>query len=544
MEYIHPLDCKASDLPERFTYPFRYEAHPLCRRAAQIVQLRPELAALNEGKMFGVLVCRRDDAVYFLAAYSGQLNGNYAHPWFVPPVLDYLQPNGYFLTQQQHIISFNQRVNKILHSSDYQNALQLRQKLLSERQQAIDAARQAYIRGKQERDAARLNGTSGSSSDKTLILQSQHQRADIRRATRLHEEALKQIQSKLDAYDSELQELRNQHRHLSEALQQWLFDNTRLLNAEGNQLSVTQIWARRAASTNSNSPIPSGAGECCAPKLLHAAYSEGLQPIAMAEFWCGPSSADGLRHTGEFYPACQRKCRPILQHMMHGLNVMPDPAIHYDTPTEPLSIIWQDSHLAAIYKPTGWLSIPGTDNQPNVLDEARRIWPEAQGSIIVHRLDQDTSGIMLIAKTARDHNLLQRQFERREVSKRYVAILEQQPAALQRPGDETIISLPLSPCRDDLPRQHVDLTHGHEATSRIRLLSASPQEVRVEMFPLTGRTHQLRLHAASQQGLNAPIRGDRLYGHIADRLYLHAEEICFHHPATGEMMSLSVPCPF
>ena len=316
-------------------------------------------------------------------------------------------------------------------------------------------------------------------------------------------------------------------------MQDWLFDQFVFLNGLGEKRGLKEIFVDRHF-------IPSGAGECCAPKLLQTAYQLGLKPLAMAEFWWGTSAPDHYREPGAFFPACHSKCRPILGHMLQGLDVEADPADHYEQALKPVQVLWEDEYLAVIAKPEGWCSIPGRSDQANLFDEAQRLWPGIEGSVIVHRLDQDTSGVMVLAKTARVHHILSQQFEYREVKKRYVALLSKRPT----PGERGVINLPLAPDLENLPKQRVDRERGKEAITAYEVLGVEAKGVRIAFYPQTGRTHQLRVHAASPEGLNAPIVGDRLYGHIENRLYLHAEAIDFIHPVTRKPMHFELPAPF
>ena len=537
--YLHPLNAVGTTCPAAFTFPFRYEPHPLCMLAAEIVQQKLSEMHVDEGKMYGVIVVRSSEGLAFIAAYSGQLGGSYSHPWFAPPIVDYLAPESYFQKEQAQIVELNHRIDKLATSSERQHLVDKLSALEQERDQAIDRAKRIYAEAKARREAARHNNTANT---ETFIRESQRQKADIHRAKLLHAEAIEQTRQQLAAIDVHIQALRQERKRRSEDLQQWLFDQFDLLNAAGEHKKLTDIFtADNSSCQESSTGIHSGAGECCAPKLLQAAYSLGLKPLAMAEFWWGPS-IDG-RQQGIFYPACQRKCRPILGHMLQGLNVEADPAAYYNKVKEPLSIIWQDDDVAVICKPTGWLSVPGKTPHPNVLDEAHRLWPNIEGPVIVHRLDQDTSGLMLIAKTLRAYHALQHQFESHTIKKRYVALLEHEPAMQQG-----TISLPISPDYDDLPRQRIDHEHGAEAITNYEVLGKTNIEgqdlTRVAFYPHTGRTHQLRLHAASPLGLNSPILGDRLYGRLAARLYLHAEQITFCHPITGETLTFNQPPEF
>lgn len=569
--YLHPLSDEREALPRLFTFPFRYTPHPLCARAARLVtdKLRemgrgPSPTHVKEGKMYGVLVGRFEGEIrmkneeirdkneetgdengeirdkngekrlYFLAAYSGQLRGSYDHPWFVPPVVDYLAPESHFQQEQKEIAGLSHRMEALRESTERRDWQQQVAQLKREKEAAVAAARQAYAEGKARRET--LRATLDPEAQAALIRESQQQKADIQRAKQLHKQEIAALEARLAAHNATLHALFEERKQRSEALQQWLFRQFDFLNARGERKNLTEIF-------DSESRIPSGAGECCAPKLLQTAYQLGLQPLAMAEFWWGPSNPGHYHEPGAFFPACHSKCRPILAHMLQGLAVEPDPAEHYEQTMQPVRIVWEDEYLAIIYKPEGWCSIPGKSHQANLLDEAHRLWQAISGSVIAHRLDQDTSGVMVLAKNAQVHRALGQQFERRQVQKRYVALLEGQVEAANG-----CIDLPIGPDLEDMPHQRVDHENGKEAVTRYEVQGVEEKDgqtvTRVCFYPQTGRTHQLRVHSASPEGLNAPILGDRLYGHVADRLYLHAEALSLIHPVTHERMHFEQPAPF
>lgn len=534
--YLHTLAWDGEALPAQFTYPFRYTPHPLCVKAAAIVQERLKEMGVEEGKMYGVLVARQEGKLVFLAAYSGQLSRSYAHPWFVPPVVDYLDPECHFQKEQAEIVKMSRRIEAMRRSEEIQQ--------LKERLETLQREREECIGKAVEVRKTRISEMADTQPSDSIRLR-QYLKAEIHRAKQLHKDEIAAIEGQLAAHNEAIHSCVEERKRRSEALQEWLFNAFSMLDANGSSKTLTEIWntgETRLSSSARRALIPSGAGECCAPKLLQAAYRLGLKPLAMAEFWWGPSTPGYYKQAGAFYPACHNKCRPILGHMLHGLNVEPDPAEHYEQAVKPLRVVWEDAYLAVIEKPEGWCSIPGKSDQANIFDEALRRWPNIEGSIIAHRLDQDTSGVMVIAKTARAHRALSQQFERREVEKRYVALLSRTPA----PGrqGEGLLSLPLSPDLEDMPRQRVDREHGKEAVTRYETVGRTGEATRVLFYPQTGRTHQLRVHAAVPEGLNAPIVGDRLYGQVADRLYLHAEAITFTHPITGERMHFEVKAPF
>lgn len=528
--FVHPLAHGTEEWPTAFTFPFRYTPHPLCQRAALIVQDKLREMGVTEGKMYGVLVVRRGAGLYFLAAYSGQMLGSYNHSWFVPPVVDYLDPDCYFQKEQGEIVEMGRRIEKIRSSEERKTWQERLAQLTAERDSAVAEAKRVYNEGKE----------AGAELDPDYIRLRQFQKANIQRAKRMHRDEIVELEGRLAAINAQAHELYEMRRQRSEALQDWLFEQFVFLNGRGERMGLKEIFSRRA--------IPSGAGECCAPKLLQAAYQLCLEPLAMAEFWWGTSKPDHYREPGAFFAACHNKCYPILGHMLKGLNVEPDPAIHYEQVLGRIEVVWEDEHLAVVNKPNGWCSIPGRSDQANLFDEAHRMWPDIEGSIVVHRLDQDTSGLMVIAKNVRTHRSLSIQFERREVKKRYVAILD---VKNERIGNEKctfpssgVIQLPIGPDLDNMPRRRVDWEHGKEAVTLYEVLGEEERGVRVAFYPQTGRTHQLRIHSASPEGLNAPIVGDRLYGQVADRLYLHAEAIDFEHPVTNERMHFEVKTRF
>ena len=433
---LHPLHTDIAK-PERFTWPFCYEPHPLCLLACE--EVKQEIIRINpaEGKMFGVLVVESEGELEFLAAYSGLLEGRNDWDYFVPPVFDAQQPDGYFKQKEREI------------------------------------------------------------------------------------------------------SLSAEHKEMSQELQLWLFRQYRMLNAKGEERDLVEIWRDYHANPKIQKKFPlppGGTGDCCAPKLLQYAYKNNLKPICMAEFWWGPSPQSEIRHHGEFYPACRGKCKPVLTWMMQGLDVDPDPEasgfLH-----QGIEIVYEDDAIAAVYKPAGMLSVPGKADDYSVDTWAKERW---QDSMLPHRLDLLTSGIMLVAKTTEAYHHLQDQFAARTVKKKYLAVVEGRVK-----NEHGIIDLPLNSDPLNRPRQIVDLENGKRAITEYRLQDTAEWEGKavtlLALYPHTGRTHQLRMHCAHQLGLGCPIVGDELYGHKADRLYLQAESIAFVHPATGKRLHLFCP---
>ena len=280
---------------------------------------------------------------------------------------------------------------------------------------------------------------------------------------------------------------------------------------------------------------PAAAGECAAPKLLQYAFQNDLEPICMAEFWWGDSPKSEVRKHGQFYPACTGKCEPILGHMLQGFELNENLLLKQNSTVEELEILYQDDDLVVINKPEEFLSVPGIEIKDSVYLRIKHQFPLATGPIIVHRLDMSTSGILVLALNKESHKLLQQQFIKRKVQKRYIALLD---GNIER--DYGFIDLPLRVDLDDRPRQMVCYEHGKKAQTKYEVITRKSNKTLVYFYPITGRTHQLRMHASHRLGLNAPIIGDDLYGKKANRLHLHAESLEFTHPKTKELMKFQV----
>lgn len=513
-------------LPVLFTWPFHYVPHPLCRMAAAEVQRyiasrsdwREEL---QQGKMFGVLVARdREGEIGFLAAFSGNLGGTNRHAYFVPPVYDMLRPDGPFRRGEIEISALNRRIAEAEHSDGIMRAKAEMEEARRQEREQIATAKAAIREAKAQRDALRAAGADPG----PLILESQRERADLQRLKRRMHEAVEQAEARYNVLQAEIDAIRHKRHSRSAALQMELFARFRVLNARGEERNLCELFAPTAQQTP-----PAGAGECAAPKLLQYAYTNGLKPLAMAEFWWGGSSAGEVRRHGEFYPACTGKCKPILTHMLQGLDVEPNPLLEI-RPPDP-RIVWEDEWLAVIDKPSGMLSVEGKSGVRSVAEWAHEKWPDATGPVIVHRLDQSTSGLMVIAKNKEAHAALQSQFIHRTVKKLYTALLD---GRLEQ--TEGRISLPLKLDYENRPRQMI-AADGRSAVTLYRVAGYEDGRTRILFQPLTGRTHQLRVHAAAAEGLGCPIAGDDIYGRGGRRLCLHASRLDFDHPALGSRMT-------
>lgn len=546
---IHPLN---TDLPRPTTLnnPFCYEPDPLCLLSAEQVkaylQSRQDWQQeVTAGKMFGVLVCEDSKGeLGFLAAYSGQIGGREDWPWFVPAVFDYLQPDGYFKCEEAAITAINHRIATLESSNDHVSAKANLARLQNLAATEIDA----YKAMMREAKARRHQTASDSSPIDTsaLIRESQFQKAELHRLKQRWQQRLSEAEAPVRAFDDELNAMRRERKQRSDALQRWLFDQFNMLNATGEERTLTDIFK----DTPQQLP-PSGSGECCAPKLLQYAFLHHLRPLCMAEFWQGQSPKMEVRHHDHYYPACRGKCKPILEWMLKTLphplseregSIYPHKQWSYKdlvieelhTPLSPREEAG-DSLLLVINKPAGLLSVPGKSDAPSVESLLRERYGEVY---IVHRLDMDTSGLMVVALKTEAYHHLQRQFLARSIYKRYIALLD---GIVEGRGT---ISLPLRPDLDDRPRQLVDKEYGKAAVTDYEVLAIEDGHTRIALTPHTGRTHQLRVHCAHQEGLATPIVGDNLYGKAADRLCLHAETLSFDHPITNERLTFQQPPEF
>ena len=527
-------------LPDKFTYPFHYTPHPLCVMAADEVQVYLQHQAqwqdeLQQGKMFGVLIVQtKEGEIGYLAAFSGILAGKNIHPYFVPPIYDLLQPDGFFKKEEEHISAINHRIRELEEDTSYQKCRQALEEETARCSQLLSQAKAKLKAAKELRDCRRQTEQLSESEQAAMIRESQFQKAELKRLERSLKEHLSSLQKETDTYVSQIEALKNERKSRSATLQQQLFEQFRLLNARGEVKDLCSIFAHTVHKIP-----PAGAGECAAPKLLQYAYFHHYRPVAMAEFWWGDSPKAEIRHHGHYYPACKGKCEPILGHMLQGLEVEENPLLEDNHRTTVLDIIYEDDYLLIVNKPAGMLSVPGKETADSVYSRIRHLYPDATGPLVVHRLDMATSGLLLIAKTKEVHQNLQAQFSNRSIKKRYTALLEGIVS-----DEEGTIDLPLCLNPLDRPRQIVDKEHGKPAITRYRVLARTESQTLVTFYPLTGRTHQLRVHSAHSLGLHCPIKGDELYGSKADRLYLHAEFLEFTHPVSKEKVTIEVKADF
>ena len=595
-------------LPEKFTYPFHYTPHPLCVLAAEevkeyIASRKEWQEELASGKMFGVLIVQTDNGITnneenqigYLAAFSGNLDGKNLHPYFVPPVYDLLQPEGFFKIEEEQISAINIRIRELENSGSY---LDSKEKWKIETEQAKAVLNQAKAELKMAKEAREIRRQSSpelsGEEQASLIRESQYQKAEYKRLEKEWKKRLEELETEVRHFDIEIERLKTERKERSAALQRKLFEQFRMLNAQGEVKDLYTIFEQTVQKVP-----PAGAGECALPKLLQYAYLHQLKPLAMAEFWWGDSPKNEIRHHGYYYPSCKGKCEPILQHMLQGLEIDENPLLNPVHEEEELEIVFEDEWLLVVNKPAGMLSVPGkAEDRDSVYHRLKKKYPEATGPMIVHRLDMATSGLLLVAKTKEVHQDLQAQFANRSIKKRYVAVLDgaiikteketkpiaekailiakntvstKKTAKAERTGSTGRIELPLCLNPLDRPRQMVSSEHGKEAITEYQIISESERitsesentfnesnridesersinesrkYTRIVFYPLTGRTHQLRVHAAHPEGLGCPILGDELYGKKADRLYLHAEYIEFRHPIYGDILCIQKEADF
>ena len=583
---LHSIDqvlLSGIDIPERMNNPLDYQPHPLCIAAckelqAYLSQREDWREEIGKGKMFGVLIVENTQPepdtpkIGYLAAYSGQIGGRSDWDDFVPAVFDYLQPDGYFKTHEAEISGINQSIKQLEGNEHMKEAKSLILQLQEERKRTIATYQEKMKEAKAKRDARREAGNLTPEEEAEMVKESQFMKAELRRLKKSLSEKTS-LETEYEAYQADILSLKQLRKTLSDALQQWLFSQFQMQNHEGESKDLLEIFRDAALrdypqATIATSRIaalkmvpPAGSGECCEPKLLQYAYLHGYKPLQMAMFWWGESPKEEIRHHLQFYPACNGKCKPILHWML------PDRVFDSKiAEKQALETLYEDDQLAVIYKPSGLLSVPGKDSsQPSVYSIMRKKYPAASSPLIVHRLDMATSGLMIIAKTDFAYHRLQKEFLHHRVQKKYIAIIgcKDQEACdkiwekakkeeLKEEGKSSIsaekqkISLPLMPDYLDRPRQIVNHEQGKEAITEYEVLDRiDATHLRLALYPKTGRTHQLRVHCAHHEGLNAPILGDPLYGNEkASRLHLHAEEITFEHPLTGKEINIKREADF
>jgi len=539
LHYFQPEPDK-TELPTRFNNPFDNRPHPLAIRAANQLQkhldqtpvLSGKLSGEDCGKMFGVLVVTNGSGkTGYLASFSGMLNQQWIVPGFVPPVFDIEQQMVFLREGEAQLLEISTSIDKYLSNPARLEVIQQISNLKQQSEEELSALKQLNQDNKKLRHSKRAVTHIEDKLLHELSLSSQQDKRAYKELKLYWREKLQQLKDQLDSnFENELNRQKVARKQLSQSLHTQVFESYQLQNILGEEASIKSLFEGKAP--------PGGTGDCAAPKLFQFAFQNKLRPLALAEFWYGGSPTGGVRHHGNIYPPCRGKCHPILPFMLKGLELESDLPVITDAGLQP-DIIFEDADIVVLNKPVGLLSIPGKTQDYSVSSWLANRYPEADGPLLVHRLDMATSGLLLAAKNAQAHKILQQQFIARSVGKRYVAILSKPIEA-----DVKIIDLPLRVDLDDRPRQMVCYKYGKNAITQLKVLSSDDHTCRVYFYPLTGRTHQLRVHAAHSRGLAAPIVGDALYGVAAERMMLHADRLSFDHPQTGKRMTVEVEVPF
>ena len=542
------------EVPYKFTFPFYYEPHPLTLVATKELQeyLEKQTDFKHEfglkdtelknaiGKMFGVLVVKKtDNSLGYLAAFSGKLADKSLPDKFVPPIFNMRTEGSFYIQGEKKIEKFGAEIQLLKKDENYLSLKKSLKKLSKKIEEDLAAQRKKMKTSKlsrrlQKKEArANLDAANFNILNKKLIQESYNDQFYYKELQEYYSYKIEESKTLLADFENKIIGLMALRKKTSAILQNTLFEKYQFLNQQKETKGILDIF------NNPSSRPPAGAGDCSAPKLLQYAFQHELTPVAMAEFWWGISPNSEVRKHKNFYPSCQSRCKPILNHMLKGIE-MDENLIHKTlSKNQELKIVFEDDDLIIVNKPPEFLSVPGKEIKDSVYTRIKQKYPEATGPLIVHRLDMSTSGIIVLTKTKEANKILQAQFIKRTVKKRYVALLSGKLSKKQG-----VIKLPLRLDLDDRPRQLVDFINGKEAETNWNVISQNDTHTRVHFYPITGRTHQLRVHAAHKEGLNTPIKGDDLYGNKQDRLYLHAEFIEFTHPTSRNKISFTVPADF
>lgn len=524
--FFYPLiNTNNVQAPSEFTFPFYYVPHELALTACSELQyfleqnqkswnhnfgLSPNKKLLSVGKMFGILVVENEfNEIGYLRAHSGELIDT-SLAGFVPPIFSDKADSS--LVDEVDDMSSNIKQLSI----DLKDLTKELKSIESRNYQLLKKQRVHMKSLKLIRDEKRKS-ISSPDDLRSLELESIEQKKILKSLKESLNIALDPLQLKQAALTEQINLLNTTRKNLLNKYQDEKYGNVYLSNYSGRKKSLREIF--------SNSPrekIPMGSGHCAAPKLLQFAYQNKFKPLALAEFWWGESPIAEVRTHKNIYPACNSRCKPILTFMLEGLKVEENPLLINHGKEHQIEIVYEDDHILIINKPPGLLSVPGKSINDSVQSRLKKLYPT---STIVHRLDQETSGLMVLSLSTKSLKSLQKQFINKLIQKKYIAILIGKVA--QKKG---VINLPLRGDYDDLPRQIVCDVHGKEAITEYEVLSVSGDQTRIALKPITGRSHQLRVHCAHAKGLGIAILGDTIYGVKDKRLFLHAKEIKLTHP--------------
>jgi tRNA pseudouridine32 synthase/23S rRNA pseudouridine746 synthase len=539
-----PLEVdNLDDIPSKINYPFHYEPHPIAIQACEKVQefiLNNELPYnfgpygewLDLGKMFGVLIVKNDAGeLGYLMAFSGKIGDQTDFPPFVPPVFNRLS-EGDYSKHESDIMEISAKIQKLESSMELQGLKERKKKIIENSENKISAQKALIKKNKKSRKEKRKNANEEiqltldeESKREQYILKSL--KADLRTSIEKIDESVLKI-------EKEILVLKKERKALSQFAQKEIFSNYTFLNANSETSSLYEIFKDTVFQTP-----PSGAGECAAPKLFQYAFKNGYKPITFAEFWWGKSPNSEIRKHKEYYPACTSKCFPILGFMLNSSEVETNPVLESFDDQLMYSIVFEDEDIVVVNKPSGMLSVPGKTLEHSVLSVLKKQFPDATCPLLLHRLDMDTSGLLIAAKNKNAHGHLHRQFERRQIHKKYIAVVD----GMIEEQEGTIV-LPLTLNIHSRPEQMVCFETGKPAVTNWKKLAEENGKTRLELEPVTGRTHQLRVHCAHQKGLGTPIIGDDLYGKRDTRLLLHAGYIQFTHPTSKQKIEFSIAAEF
>lgn len=517
--------------------------HALCMMAADEVRttlLSDSAVAADAamGKMFGVLVVRDSDgSLGYLAAFSGLLAGSNNIAGFVPPVFDLQLPGGYFRQEESGISALNKKIKEAECCDGYVAAVAALADTKRAMELQLAAMREDMRLCREHRSELRASASLTADEEAALVRESQFQKAELKRATARWQRQIAECEEAVAPFKASIVAMKEERKRRSAALQRWLFEQFKVLNANGCEKSLLDIFAEHSGIIP-----PGGAGECAAPKLLQYAYLNSLTPIAVSEFWVGESPTGEVRRDGCFYGACKSKCEPILGFMLQGLDVEEN-ALEKGGDISSVKVVYEDEHLIIVDKPSGVLSVPGVVGGTSVQQWLRDEYRHNNELFMVHRLDMATSGLLVAAKSMETFKMMQQLFASREVVKHYTALLQGVPR-----NSSGVVELPLAPDYMNRPRQKVDYLSGKHAVTRYELLKEvnydGEQCALVRFTPITGRTHQLRVHAAHADGLDCPIVGDAIYGSAGKRLMLHASSLSFVHPVSGNVVNVESDIEF
>ena len=538
---------KGIALPKKFTFPFYYEPHELALLAAEELQdyLKEQTVIDHSfglventheiGKMFGVLVVENENKeIGYLSGFSGNISNQNELNRFVPPIYNILAKDSFFKTYNDEIIVLSQKIDQLEKDKNY-NALKKNIKKIRKQVNSIIATEKERLntRKKLRKEARKKQKIQSDAFKNKQRQKSIHDTFYLRELQVYYDTKHSKQEKELAHLEEELAQLRQLRIEKSNALQQKIIAQYSVMNSKGKMKSVTEIFDKI------NKLAPSGTGDCAAPKLLQYAFLNKLKPIALAEFWWGKPGNAAIKKHKNYYPSCKGKCEPLLDHMLEGIELDKNLLQQNLAKHKEIEILFEDEQILVINKPTELLSVPGKTLTDSVYSRFAVKYPEAIKYLIIHRLDMSTSGIMLLAKTKKANQFLQKQFITKAIKKTYIAVLD--GIINDKKGE---ISLPLRVDLDDRPKQLVCYDHGKKALTKWKVVERKNNRTRIQFTPITGRTHQLRVHAAHVDGLNSPIVGDDLYGTKADRLHLQAAYIQFIHPISKKVMEFSLEAEF